>query len=167
MPFAKWRKFQVGRGKGRAGFTGLQKVNTTPVGNVGSGEDDLISTTLEANSLHKAGQAVRITAWGHTANNSATKTIKLFFGSVAIMTNALTVSIAGNWMIQALVIRKTSTTADAIAGLVGGATSLADCERTALSSLDFTADTTIKCTGTATSNDDLIQDGLIVEALTQ
>jgi hypothetical protein len=143
-------------------------VTTAAVGNVGADEDNLITYTLPANTLNDTGKGVRITAWGTTANNSNPKTVKLYFGS-AILTTALTVSQVGTWRITADVYRTGSSTQDYSAQLLqGGATTLVDAEGGSLTETD-TAAITIKCTGTVTdggggiNNNDIVQEGLIVQ----
>jgi hypothetical protein len=146
-------------------------VTNTAVGNVGTGEDDLISRSLNANTLDVNTRGVRITAWGTTANNSNTKEVKLYFGSVAILTTALTVSQAGKWFIEALVFRVAPSTQDYVAKLNEfGATAQTDMENGTTTETD-TAAITIKCTGTVTdggggvNNNDIVNEGLLVEVL--
>lgn len=147
-----------------AGLSYKLTVNTTQVGNVGAGEDDLITYSLPANTLNANGRGVRITAWGTTANNGDSKTVKLYFGS-AILTTALTVSQVSTWRIVAEVFRVSSNNQDYVAQLnQGGATTIVDIEESAITETDSSA-ITIKCTGTATSNDDIIQKGLLVELI--
>jgi len=77
----------------------------TPVGNVGTGSDTLISENIPAGSFFRTGVTAKIKAWGATANNSNTKTVTLEFGSGnTILTQTLQVSVAGVWSIEADVI---------------------------------------------------------------
>lgn len=146
--------------------SGVLHVDTTAVGNVGAGTDNLMTYSLPGGTM-AVGRGVRITAWGTTANNANPKTVVLAFGST-ILSTALTISIAGAWRIQAEVILTAASVQSCIASLTQGATSLADVERTALTETDSAA-ITIKCTGTVTdggggiNNDDIVQRGLIVE----
>lgn len=153
---------QMGTGSGYANFSGKATVNTTPVGNVGGGTDDLMTYSLPTNSLSAAGKGVRITAWGTTANNANAKTVTMNFGTTVISSTALTISIAGHWRIVADVF-STGTDAQAWGSSVtGGATSLADAE-TGTSTQDDGAAITIKCTGAATADNDISQKFLMVE----
>lgn len=151
-------------------FGGIPAVTTTAVGNVGAGEDNLQSLSLPASTLRAAGSGVRITAWGTTANNSNPKTVKLYFGS-AILTTALTVSQAGKWHIEALVFSTGTDTQDYVSKLNEyGTATQTDMENGALTEDDGAA-VVIKCTGTVTdggggiNNNDIVQEGLLVEAL--
>lgn len=137
--------------------------NVTAVGNVGTGEDDLITYSLPALSLLKVGSAVRIRAWGTTANNANAKTLRLYFG-VAVLTTSLTVSQAGFWEINAIVVKNGASTQDANASLIEFPGTLHDIEQSAPNQTD-TAAITIKCTGDATASNDIVQEGLLVEVL--
>jgi hypothetical protein len=146
----------------------LKGIVTTNVGNVGGGEDDLMTFSVAANSLHSTGIGIRITAWGTAANNANPKTVKLYFGSVAILTQALTVSQVGTWRIDATVAKTGANAQDYSAQLVqGGTTTLVDAESGTLTQTD-TAAITVKCTGTVTdggggiNNNDIVQEGLAV-----
>jgi hypothetical protein len=135
---------------------------TSDVGNVGAGTDDLMTYAMAANTIASAGRGVRITAWGTTANNVNAKTVTLNFGSQVIMTQALTTSIAGTWRISAVVLRSGTDTQDIFAELLQLSTIIHKQTLTS-GTQDDGAAITIKCTGTATSNNDIVQDGLLVE----
>ncbi len=134
--------------------------NLTAVGNVTTGEDNLITQALPADTLNTTKQGIRIRAWGVTANNANTKTVKLYFGTVAVLTQALTASIAGSWAIEGTVYRTGSDTQDCIFTLNQGATDIAHAEFTALTQ-DEDAAITVKCTGESNADtNDIIQEGL-------
>lgn len=155
----------MGTSTSGASMVGVANVNTTAVGNVGAGTDDLITYALPANALSANAKGIRITVWGTTANNANAKTLTLNFGSTAILTNALTVSIAGVWRIEADVFRTGSGAQTYISQLVTTGTAgvaLNDLEQGTSSQTD-TAAITIKCTATATTDNDIVQNGLIVE----
>lgn len=145
----------------------VANVNNTAVGNVGGGTDDLITYSLPATSMNSNGRGVRITAWGTTANNVNAKTLILNFGSAAILTNSLTTSVAGIWRIEAEVFRTGSNIQDYSSQLVTtgtAAVAINDIEGGTASQTDSSA-ITIKCTGAGTSNNDIVQEGLLVEML--
>lgn len=157
-------RVQMGTSTGRAPIVGTANVNNTAVGNAGSGEDDLITYSLPANSLSGNGKGVHITAWGTTANNANAKTLKLYFGAV-MLTNSLTVNLAGVWRIEADVFRTGSNAQDYVSQLVttgAAGVALNDIEVGSLTQTDSGA-ITIKCTGEATSDNDIVQEGLFVK----
>jgi hypothetical protein len=88
--------------------------STTSVANVGTAETDLITYSLPGGTLSVNNQKVRITAWGGTAANANTKTIKIYFGAVALRSFATTSQ--GSWIASGLVVR---TGASAQAGIGG------------------------------------------------
>ena len=137
---------------------------TTAVGNITTGEDNLITYVLPANAIPAYGAGVHITAWGTTANNANAKTLKLYFGTAVILTNALTVSIAGVWRIEADVISTGVDAQDYVAQLVTTGTAgvaLNDIE-VGTATQDDGATITIKCTGEATATNDIIQEGMVI-----
>lgn len=145
-------------------LVGVMSVKHAAVGNVGAGEDDLITYTLPAGVLAADGETVRIKAWGTTVNNANTKTLKLYFGSAVILTNALTISAAGKWVLEAVVVRTGTDIQDYMAELRETGTGNSDIEN-GTATQDDGASIIIKCTGTATSNDDIKQEGMIVELI--
>jgi hypothetical protein len=144
-------------------------VNVTPVGNVGGGEDDLMSYVLPADSLNVAKRGLRITAWGSFANTLDTKTLRLYFGSVVILETNFDILTAGVWRVSAEVISKGVDSQEAVAQLL--TTLGSGSPPIALNDLELSSPTqddgsaiTIKCTGAATTTDDIIQRGLLVES---
>lgn len=154
----------MGTSTGTAPIGGVANINVTAVGNVGVGEDDLISYTLPANALSSDGKAVRVRAWGTAANNANAKTVKLYFGATAILTTSLTVSVADSWWVEGLVIRTGSSTQDTVARLEETGSNTMDMEVSTAAITD-TATIVIKLTGEATSNNDIVNEGLLVEML--
>lgn len=143
-------------------------VNVTAVGNVGVGEDDLMTYTLPAGLLATAKRGVKITAWGTFANNANVKRLKLYFGAVPILDTLFEVGFAGVWRVAAEVVSTGTDAQEAVAQLVTIAS--AGSPVSALNDLEVSnpnqddgAAITIKCTGSATSNDDIRQRGMLVE----
>ncbi len=146
-------------------LNGVVNANTTAVGNVGAGTDDLISYTLPANSIVTTGRGVRITAWGTGANNANAKTVTLEFGGQTVMTQALTANQVDNWRISSIVLRTGASTQDVFAELLQSGTAVITKQTITAGTQTETAQIIIKCTGTATDNDDIVQEGLLVESL--
>jgi hypothetical protein len=161
---------QMGTGSGVATLVGVAHVNTTAVGNVGAGEDDLMTYSLPANSLSANGKGVRVTAWGITANNANVKTYRFYFGTSSIG-YVLTSSITGVWRSEFTVFRTGPNTQDAafkISEVVNSAALAAPKEAQVAIDADAETDTaaiTIKVTGEATANNDIVQQGMLVEFL--
>ena len=152
----------MGTSTASTSIIGAANVNTTAVGNVGAGTDDLITYSLPANALSAATKGVRITAWGTTANNANAKTLTLNFGAATLLTNSLQASIAGVWKIVAEVFKTGASTQDAMASLIASGTNDNDLEFSTPTETD-TGAIVIKCTGAATDDNDIVQQGLLVE----
>lgn len=140
-------------------------VNNSAVGNVGTGEDDLITYTLPADTLYQVGSGVRITAWGTAANNGGTKTLKTYFGSQVIATDSLTASQVDVWKVVAIVWRTGSSTQDYESEFLQSGTQTQVVLESGSATQNQSTDLTIKCTGEATNDNDIVQEGLLVEFL--
>jgi hypothetical protein len=146
-------------------FNGQLKTNTTAVGNVGTGEDNLITYTLSANQLHANRTRVKITAFGTYAANGNAKTVKCYFGSTVLANSgALTVN-GGAWRMEADVIRTgaSAQVANSALHLSGASTTYPSVVTATTPSETLSNSLVIKCTGEATDDDDIKQTGLIVE----
>lgn len=144
----------------------LKNVNTTSVGNVGTGEDNLMTYALTAGTLAATNDHIRIKAFGTLAATANNKVIKCYFGSQNLLTSPTLSTNDGSWEFNSVVIRTGAATQRSMsilsvedAMLLGGNVFP-----------DYTTPTetlsgavTIKCTGEATDNDDIVQTGLIVE----
>lgn len=137
---------------------------TTAVGNVGGGTDDLMSFSLPAGTLGTDGQTLSIKVWGTTAGNANNKTVTLNFGATVLTLNPTTAAPnAQNWYAEILITR------------TGAATQIATgfCSFGAVFQTVFSASPTetlsgaitIKGTGAATADNDIVQRGMCIEQL--
>lgn len=143
---------------------GVISVQSTAVGNIGAGEDNLMSYSLAANSFRAAGKYAHVTAYGTFANNVNAKTLRLYWGSTAILTQAFVISIASTWRIEADIVSTGTDTQDYCSQFVAVGTAgaaLNDLEN-GTSAQDDGAAILIRCTGTAVADNDIIQEGMIV-----
>lgn len=145
----------------------------------GAGASDLITYTLPASSFTatagQPGRAIKIKAWGTTANNANAKTVALIFGGTTLITKALTVSVAGIWEIEAIVARTGTSTqkyyakafnfgaATPTLAATDGATIYSQHTATTASETE-TGTITIKGRATvATASNDIVQQGMLIE----
>jgi hypothetical protein len=156
---------QLNAGTGTTGTAGVQIFSSfAAAGNVNTGETDLISFLMPANTLAVDGQKVRITVGGSLAANANAKTIKLYFGSTVLVTDNGTVN-SGGFRLSAEVVRTGAATQ------VSNATSMM--LRALLNGFTATAETlanaiTIKVTGqSGTASNDVIAKYMLVEWLPQ
>lgn len=146
-------------------------INTTAVGNVGAGPDDLMTYSLQANSLSINGKGVRVTAWGTTAANGNAKRLDFFFGSGLLAITLTTTGGSFLWRIDALIIRTGSNAQDTFLTVTetSGASLSAGKQlqnKNTMTETDSSA-IAIKCQAvTATADNDIVQEGMLIELLT-
>lgn len=161
----------VGTGSGTATTVGIANLNTTVVGNVGAGEDVLMTYDLPANSLSANKKGVMVSMWGKTANNANAKTLKVYFGSTMLCGLSLTTAQIGAWRVTYTAIRTGASIQNTALLIVECPDSVAlAAPKMSHFTLDGvaqvdTAAITIKATGTATADNDVTQEGMLVEFL--
>lgn len=147
----------------------ILSVQTTAVSNGTTVETDLLTYALAASKLATTGAGVFYRMWGTTTNNANTKTLKVYFGSTAHISLALTASQAGRWVVDAYVYRTGASTQDVSMVLVETTAALAAAKGAHVIATDTQTDTsaiTLKCTGTSnTASSDINCEGMIVQFL--
>ncbi len=155
--------YPSGLGGAVARVGGTIKVDTTSSGNVGAGEDNLTLYQVTAAALNVDGDYLEGTVFGTFAANANTKRIRIYCGSTAILDTTALAFNGAHWSARFTIIR------------TGAATQKAECVFTSSSALLTTtaaystpAETlssplNIKCTGEATSNNDIVQQGLVLK----
>ena len=155
--------FKMGTGTGQAQASGKADVNTTAVGNVGAGDDDLMTFSLPADSLSADGNVIRISVWGTTAANANTKTIKLHFGATIVRQIGPSAVNNQDWRIEATVVRTGASAQDAIG------TELVDNSSVFITHSEPAEDTTgaivikVSAESGSSASDDITQEGMLVE----
>lgn len=148
-----------------ATVSGRISTDTTTVGNVGAGEDNLMSYSLPANSLSSDGKVVRVTAGGTMAANANNKSIKAYFGATSITFISATAINNSNWRAVVEVIR-TGATAQLMQGtLANSSNASVYVPAPATPAETLSGAVTIKFTGEATSDNDVVQKYMIVEVV--
>ena len=150
----------------RAG--GTANVNTTATGNVGAGEDDLLTYVVPANTLGTTGDSLHFEASGIFAATAANKRVRMRFGTggtnLVFDTGALVTTTSQAWVISGRVIRTGSATQKAYVSWTSNETTLiATASFTAALDQDLTAAVTLRITGEATNNDDIVCESLVVK----
>lgn len=147
--------YRYNGGWGALGTTMLD-TNTTQVGNVGTGEDDLISYALAAGIMSANGDTVRFSAAGTFAANANNKTLKVYLGSTALFSTGATGFNGTDWSIEGQIIRTGASAQKAIVRFISSDSALAvSCDYTEPTE-DTTGALTLKLTGEATSDDDIV-----------
>lgn len=131
----------------------------TQIGNVGTGEDDLMSYTIPASTLSADGMSVRWRSGGNFAANANGKRIRgyidgnLFIDTTSVATNG------GSWGTECEVMRRSSTTAilTCIFTLIDGVGASINAPITTQANATWANNVIIKWTAEATSDDDVTQ----------
>ena len=141
-------------------------VNTTTVGNVGTGEDDLRTYSVPAATLAVNGDHLAWEAAGTFAATANNKRVKVKFGATTLFdTGVLAITAAGDWQVNGLVIRTGAATQKNVArwSCTDAALPTATDYTTAAETLSGAV--TLKLTGEATANNDIVQEIMIVRLL--
>jgi hypothetical protein len=142
-------------GEGRNVFLGgILNVNTTNTSNA-TGETDLISYTLEKNTLKYNKEFLEIKAFGTFAANGNSKTIKLYLGTTEIYTTTTSQN-GGSFCINSTIVRISSATQRIITEFAGSSSYTTSTE-------DLTTSLILKLTGNSSSASDITQNGLLIK----
>lgn len=145
--------------------SGVFYSNVTAVGNVGGGTDDLMTTTIKANTLSANGKMLRVTATGDTAANANNKTLTFSFGGTTTTLFPAGAYNAILWQAVHNILRLTSGTARVTTvfqySSAGGSLLMTSSTYT----IDLTTDLTLKFTGVGTADNDIRQLGMVIEAV--
>jgi hypothetical protein len=146
--------------------TAALNVNTTAVGNVGTGEDTIATYTIPAGTLAADGDSIWFEAWG-TSNDdeSDTYTFKIYFGATLIHSVAAT-NWGSAWMAWGRIVRVGATSQKAFsqmltnsgygAGSFGGGLYIAAPAETLSGSV------VLAITAEAVNNDDVVCTSFVV-----
>lgn len=141
---------------------GTLKIDMTAVGNVGTGEDNLISYAMPAKVLGHNLESLEITAFGTVAANANNKRIKLKFGTTTLYDTTAVAANAGSWEITSKITRTASAVEKCITKIVSSNSLILDNSNYVLASENTDNNLNIFCTGEATTNNDIVQEGLII-----
>lgn len=141
---------------------GVISVNLAPVGNVGTGEDNLMTYTLPASALGTTNDFIEINGFGSLAANANTKRVRVYFGATVILdTTALALN-SGNWQFTARVYRTGAATQYAEADwskTVAGAAILVQNTNPAET---LSGTVLVRVTGEGVANNDIVQNSMTI-----
>lgn len=147
-------------------LNGTLHMDMTAVGNVGTGEDTLISYTMPANVLYEDLQFLEIIAFGIVAANANNKQIKLKLGATEVFASPViltTLPDGASWELTSRITRTGSATQKCISKMILNTKLCEACAQYVLASENTTSALNIFCTGEATADNDIVQEGLIVK----
>lgn len=150
------------------GITGAYRtlnVNTTAVGNVGTGEDNLISYTVPAATLATNGDHLEFEAAGTFAATANDKRIKVKFGAATILdTGVLAITAAGDWQLRGKIIRTGAATQKCVVAFTSTDAALRVWPDYATAAETLSGTVVLKLTGEATANNDVVQELMVTGA---
>lgn len=154
----------------KATIGGTLTVSTTATGNVGAGEDNLISYSVPAATASVDGQYLEFDVWGTCAANTNPKQIKVVFGATTLLDTTAIVLNGNDWRGHGKIVRTGAATQTATCEFTVGGTLLSAVNST-ISDTTSPAETlsgaiTFKCTGTSTvapADNDIVQNGLVLK----
>lgn len=139
------------------------QVSTAGVGNVGTGEDDLLTYTLPASALGTDGDYIEITGFGTFAANANNKRVRVYFGATAILdTTALPLN-GGTWNFRSKVFRTGAATQQTETMWLKSGSGAAILVNIASPTETLSSTVVVKVTGEATSNNNIVQRSLVVK----
>lgn len=150
-------RIRGGQSTSMAGLGGTLDVNTTAVGNVGVGEDDLMSYSVPASTLGADGDSLRMVAGGTFAATNNNKRLRVKFGASTIFdSGALAITAATDWALEVDIIRTGATAQKCISRLnTSSGTLSAYCDY-ATAAETMSGAVTLKLTGEATADNDIV-----------
>lgn len=135
---------------------------TTPVGNVGTGEDDLMTYSVPTSALASNGQALRVKAAGTFAANANNKRIRLRLGASLLLDSTALAINGGSWVLDALIIRTGASSQSFVAEIKTGNALLLNLISAATSAESLASAVTLKLTAEATADNDVVQSLMVV-----
>jgi hypothetical protein len=140
-----------------AAVGGVLYGSVAAVGNVGAGEDDLMTYTVPANTLSADGMGLHFEAWGTFANNGNTKTVKVLFGADSYTIFTFSTAVAAQWKIVGRIVRTGAATQDVFVDGKNSNTTT-DVLTITTATRTLSGSNVLKLTGTGTSNNDIVQE---------
>lgn len=152
------------------GRSRILSLNTTQVGNVGAGFDILMSNQIPEGVL-SLGSHLRVTSWGYTENNANAKSLSQTVKTGVISQTALPISQTNFWKIVTdFAIKQEATTnysyySRLITSTTSGSGTLLHVAGSSQGSMTLANPCDVYCVGVGVANNDVVQNGMLVELL--
>lgn len=137
--------------------------STTDVGNIGSGEDDLITYAIPAGKLATNGDYAEFTMTLSFAANANNKQVKLYYGATNFYASGAQAQDNGTMEITGKIVRTSATTQKITFHQINNTALFPDYANFATASETMANAITLKATGEATSDNDIVQKILLVK----
>lgn len=149
-----------------ANVGGTLAVNTTSEANVSTGETDLMTYTVVANTAGTNGDRLVFTCSGSFITSVNNKQLRAYLGSTLLFdTGALAFAPAADvdWKLTVIIYRTGSATQGSVAEFAAGGAVLTSNVQQGGGTEDFTTNLVFKLTGQAGASDEIFQDLMISE----
>ena len=146
---------------------GIMFVSTSATGNVGAGEDNLLTYAVPASTLNTNGDSIWFEASGTFAASINNKELRVRFGTATTNlifdSGSLAITAATDWVISGRIIRTGAATQKAYANLsTSSATLSAYADFTSALDQTLSNSITLRITGEATDNNDIVCESLTI-----
>lgn len=151
---------QAGSSSGQiARVGGVIKTGSTTTGNIGTGEDNLESYSVPANSLATDGDALTGTYAGSFATSVNSKRLRLKFGGTTIFdSGALAITTAASWSLEFEIVRTGTLTQKCNVRLTTSSGTLAAYAQYNTAAETLSGAVTLQLTGEATADNDVVKE---------
>lgn len=136
---------------------GIIDVNSTAVGNVGVGEDDLITFSVPASTLNTNGDSIEFEMAGSYAANANNKQVKIKYGATTMFASGALAINNGAWSCKGRIVRTGAATQLYYIQFFTDNALLVASTKQGTAAETLSGAVTLKATGEATSNNDIQQ----------
>lgn len=138
------------------------RVISTAVGNVGAGEDVLITTLIPSGIQAQPGDAIEFKMWGTFAANANSKRVECDYGAtpVAFIDSGAQLQNGGSWTVTGRIVRTGAATQDISSVFTGPPTLFPSTPAFVTDNETLANAITIDCRGEGVADNDIVQEGL-------
>lgn len=136
---------------------GTIQQDTTPVSNSGTGETNLMTYSLPANTMGTDEDYLLLDFSGEFVSPTGNSRVRVYFGGTVIFDTTALAFTAGTWRFQAKVTRTSATDQVAVTTFSGDTTLVPVTGRTAAPAETMSGAITIKVTGQGAASDEIFQ----------
>jgi hypothetical protein len=155
----------IGTSGAFARVPGVAFVNKTSIGNVLTGEDDMMSYPVAGGTLAVDKDTLRFRCSGQFAANGNSKQVKAYFGAQQLFASGALAFNATDWVLTAEIIRDGATAQIANVTWASGDTLLTSSAKVTFPAETLSGTVVFKLTGEATASNDIVQKSEVVEYL--
>jgi len=135
----------------------------TPVSNSGTGETDLMTYSVPANTLGTDNDYLEVEAFGEFTAPTGNATVKMKFGAATIFNTSALAFTTGAWRLRARIVRGGATSQLTITSFDGDTTLVTVTAQVAAPAETLSGAVTLKCTGQSGASSEVTQEGFIVK----